>query len=40
LPSEGKGHTFESCQVHPFTFVLQRDIQTQPEASVQVHSRE
>jgi hypothetical protein len=25
LPSEGKGHTFESCRVRHFLFVLQLD---------------
>jgi hypothetical protein len=38
--SEGKGHTFESCRVRQLFFVLQRDMQTQPETSVLVHSRE
>jgi hypothetical protein len=40
LPSEGKGHTFESCRVRQLFFVLQRDMQTQPETSVLIHSRE
>ena len=31
LPSEGKGHTFESCRVRQLLFVLQRDMQTQRE---------
>src|SRR5258707_9288819 len=39
LPSEGKGHTFESCRVRQLFFVLQRDMQTQPATSVLVHSR-
>ena len=26
LPSEGKGHTFESCRVRQFSLFLQRDI--------------
>jgi hypothetical protein len=39
LPSEGKGHTFESCRVRQLFFVLQRDVQTQSEISVLVHSR-
>src|SRR5882762_5066970 len=33
LPSEGKGHTFESCRVRQLFFVLQRDMQTQPATS-------
>jgi hypothetical protein len=38
--SEGKGYTFESFRARQFFFVLQRDMQTQPETSVLVHSRE
>jgi hypothetical protein len=26
LPSEGKGHTFESCRVRQLFYVLQRDM--------------
>jgi hypothetical protein len=40
LASEGKGHTFESCRVRQLFFILQRHMQTQPETSVVVHSRE
>jgi len=29
LPSEGKGHTFESCRVRQFFFILQRDIRAE-----------
>jgi hypothetical protein len=32
--------TFESCRVHQLFLVLQRDMHTQPETSVSVHSRE
>jgi len=29
LPSEGKGHTFESCRVRQFLFIFQRDTRVQ-----------
>ena len=31
LPSEGKGHTFESCRVRQIFFILQRDIRARTE---------
>jgi hypothetical protein len=40
LPSEGKGHTFESCRVRQFFFILQRYMPAQLQTSVLLHSRE
>jgi hypothetical protein len=34
LPSEGKGHTFESCRVRHFFFVLQRDMRDPTKTAV------
>jgi hypothetical protein len=31
LPSEGEGHTFESCRVRQFFLTLQRDMRAQTE---------
>ena len=31
LPSEGKGHTFESCRVRQFFLILQRDMRARTE---------
>ena len=31
LPSEGKGHTFESCRVRQFFLILQRDMSARTE---------
>jgi hypothetical protein len=33
LPSEGKGHTFESCRVRHFPLILPSDMRTRIEAS-------
>jgi len=40
LPSEGKGHTFESCRVRKFFFILQRDIGARTETRALSHSSE
>src|SRR5882724_2204978 len=38
LPSEGKGHTFESCRVRQFFFILQRDIRAESKTAALAHS--
>jgi hypothetical protein len=40
LPSEGKGHTFESCRVRHFFFTLQRDMRALTETLALSHSSE
>ena len=40
LPSEGKGHTFESCRVRQFFFILQRDIRAESKTAALPHSSE
>jgi hypothetical protein len=40
LPSEGKGHTFESCWVRHFFFIFQRDIHSRTETPAPPHSSE
>src|SRR6267142_2256804 len=38
LPSEGKGHTFESCRVRQFPLILQRYMRARTEIPVLSHS--
>jgi hypothetical protein len=38
LPSEGKGHTFESCRVRQFFLILQRDMLAWTETPALRHS--
>jgi len=40
LPSEGKGHTFESCRVRQFFFVSQRAMRARTKTPVLSHSNE
>jgi hypothetical protein len=37
LPSEGKGHTFESCRVRQLSFIFQRDVCARTENPIQSH---
>jgi hypothetical protein len=38
LPSEGKGHTFESCRVRQFILFFQRDMRDRTEIPALRHS--
>jgi hypothetical protein len=40
LPSEGKGHTFESCRVRQFFLILQRDMSARTETPTLPRSSE
>jgi hypothetical protein len=40
LPSEGKGHTFESCRVRQIFFTLQRDLRALTGTLALSHSSE
>ena len=40
LPSEGKGHTSESCRARQFFLILQRDIRARTETPAPRHSSE
>jgi len=40
LPSEGKGHTFESCRVRHFFFILQRCMRAPEKTPALAHSSE
>ena len=40
LPSEGKGHTFESCRVRQFLLTLQRDMRVLTKTPTLSHSSE
>jgi hypothetical protein len=39
LPSEGKGHTFESCRVRQIFFILQGDMRAWTKTPVVPRSR-
>ena len=40
LPSEGRGHTFESCRVRQFFLIFQRDMRARAETPALRHSSE